>query len=81
MTGTAGQQRVPTNYIKNILFPLPPLAEQQRIVAKVDELMTLCEQLKNINPDSSLPLTDIQKTLPSLENLHTSRAERANNTP
>lgn len=63
----AGQQRVPTNYIKNILFPLPPLAEQQRIVAKVDELMTLCEQLKNINPDSSLPLTDIQKTLPSLE--------------
>lgn len=67
MTGTAGQQRVPTDYIKNILFPLPPLAEQQRIVAKVDELMTLCEQLKNINPDSSLPLTDIQKTLPSLE--------------
>lgn len=67
MTGTAGQQRVPTNYIKNILFPLPPLAEQQRIVAKVDELMTLCEQLKNINPDSSLPLTDIQKTLPPLE--------------
>ena len=67
MTGTAGQQRVPTNYIKNILFPLPPLAEQQRIVAKVDELMTLCEQLKNINPDSSLPLADIQKTLPPLE--------------
>lgn len=67
MTGTAGQQRVPTSYIKNILFPLPPLAEQQRIVAKVDELMTLCEQLKNINPDSSLPLADIQKTLPPLE--------------
>ena len=67
MTGTAGQQRVPTDYIKNILFPLPPLAEQQRIVAKVDELMALCEQLKNINPDSSLPLTDIQKTLPPLE--------------
>lgn len=67
MTGTAGQQRVPTSYIKNILFPLPPLAEQQRIVAKVDELMALCEQLKNINPDSSLPLADIQKTLPPLE--------------
>ena len=27
-------------------MPLPPLAEQHRIVTKVDELMTLCEQLK-----------------------------------
>lgn len=27
-------------------FPLPPLAEQHRIVAKIDQLMALCEQLK-----------------------------------
>lgn len=29
-----------------ICIPLPPLSEQHRIVAKVDELMALCDQLK-----------------------------------
>lgn len=40
MTGSAGQLRVPANYIRLLPFPLPPLAEQHRIVAKLEELLT-----------------------------------------
>lgn len=46
MTGTAGQKRVPAEYFAHSPFPLPPLAEQRRIVAKVDKLMGLCERLE-----------------------------------
>ena len=46
MTGTAGQKRVPTEYFTSSAFPLPPLAEEHRIVAKVDELMALCDRLE-----------------------------------
>ena len=31
---------------RNFLIPLPPLAEQHRIIAKVDELMALCDRLE-----------------------------------
>ncbi len=36
------------NTIKYFLIPLPPLKEQERIVKKVDELLTYCNKLKDI---------------------------------
>ena len=30
----------------SLLIPLPPLAEQRRIVAKLEEILPLCERLK-----------------------------------
>ena len=45
-TGTAGQQRIHKDYLATCLIPLPPLAEQKRIVAKLDEILPLCERLK-----------------------------------
>ena len=45
-SGTAGQQRIDKNYMTNCLFPLPPLAEQKRIVQKLEQILPLCEKLK-----------------------------------
>lgn len=41
-----GQPNLNTPIIAGWFFPLPPLAEQKRIVAKVDELMALCDRLE-----------------------------------
>ena len=45
VTGSAQPQVTVANAIK-LPIPLPPLAEQKRIVAKVDELMALCDRLE-----------------------------------
>ncbi|MCY9823600.1 restriction endonuclease subunit S [Aeromonas media] len=46
MTGTAGQKRLAKDFFSFYPLPIPPFAEQRRIVAKVDELMALCDQLE-----------------------------------
>lgn len=40
MSGAVGQRRVPTKYLHGLKIPLPPFPEQQRIVAKIEELFS-----------------------------------------
>ena len=46
-SGTTNQIELNTSTVISHLLPLPPLAEQQRIIAKIDELMLLCDQIES----------------------------------
>ena len=43
--------------LSNFIFPLPPLAEQHRIVQKLDELMQYCNEL-----ETSIKLSESQNS-------------------
>ena len=44
-TSTHGTKRLPTDQLLSVPVPVPPRAEQQRIVERVDHLLGLCDQL------------------------------------
>ncbi|NLB35996.1 MAG: restriction endonuclease subunit S, partial [Clostridiales bacterium] len=41
-----GIKRLSANALHKLVIPLPPLAEQKRIVAKLEEILPLCDKLK-----------------------------------
>lgn len=46
MTGSAGQKRLPTDFLKRLEIPLPPLGEQRRIAAILDKADSLRRKRK-----------------------------------
>ncbi len=45
-TDAIGQSNINAEKLKRFVFPLPPLAEQQRIVDRVNEFLAVCNELK-----------------------------------
>ena len=45
--GSTNQKELKPDTISNLEFPLPPLAEQQRIVTKIEELFSILNSLEN----------------------------------
>ena len=45
--GTANQQRIVVGYLENKLFPVPPLAEQERIVERIGAIMSIIDKYSN----------------------------------
>lgn len=48
-TGNANQANIGSANTLKLMVPLPPLAEQQRIVERVEELLAACNRLKPVN--------------------------------
>ncbi|MFA0609976.1 restriction endonuclease subunit S [Vibrio sp. 10N.222.49.B4] len=46
LIGTAGQDNISVTKSRSIVLPMPPLEEQHRIFARVEELMVVCDELK-----------------------------------
>ena len=60
MKGTAGQQRVSRDFIANYFLPLPPLAEQERIVGRLDALLSEVDELAKDERE----LDELEKNFP-----------------
>ncbi|WP_223431945.1 restriction endonuclease subunit S [Pseudomonas sp. GL-B-26] len=54
---------IKSSRLKEIPVPIPPLAEQQRIVSKVDELMTLCDRLETQQADAGIAHSQLVQAL------------------
>lgn len=66
-TNQLAQPKLALHRIADSILALPPLAEQHRIVAKVDELMALCDRLQAQQADSgSAHVQLVQALLDSL---------------
>ena len=59
-SGSTKQKELALNTIKNLLIPLPPLAEQNRIVEKLDNVLANIDELKA----SEEKLSILQKNFP-----------------
>jgi type I restriction enzyme S subunit len=63
-TGTAGQQRVPPDFLERLEIPLPPLEEQKRIVAILNEQMCAVERAR-LAAEAGLEAAKVLPSVPS----------------
>jgi type I restriction enzyme, S subunit len=62
---TSGLYSLSVGKIREILIPFPPLAEQQRIVEKIDRLMGMCDRLEGSIESGKGKQTDLLNALMS----------------
>jgi len=68
-TGAVGQQRLPADYLANFEIPLPPLSEQKRIAAILNEQMAAVERARKATEERlvairALPAACLRQVFP-----------------
>lgn len=58
MTGAVGQKRIPADYLRDYIIPVPTLDEQKRIVAEIEKRFERADKLEQVVADA---LADAEK--------------------
>ena len=62
-TGSVGQQRVPKEFLENLLLPLPPLPEQKRIIAYLDAIQQKAQALQKLQAETEREIERLRETI------------------
>jgi type I restriction enzyme S subunit len=63
MTGSAGQKRVPIQFLKTYKIPIPPLTEQKKIVAHLDSLSEKIKKLQECQKATTSSLIALEQSI------------------
>ena len=63
MTGSAGQKRVPVQFLEKFKIPLPPVDEQKKIVARLDSLSEKIKNLRQTQAETAENLKSLEQSV------------------
>ena len=63
MTGSAGQKRVPVQFLEKFKIPLPPIAEQKKIVAHLDALSAKIRRLQEYQKSTASDFISLEQSV------------------
>lgn len=63
MTGSAGQKRVPVQFLEKFKIPLPPVEEQKKIVARLDLLSAKITTLRQAQTETAFAFSALEQSV------------------
>lgn len=52
--GSAGQKRVPPDFLQNLMVPVPSVAEQCRVIRRIDECMDRIDEIRKLSSEAAM---------------------------